>query len=82
MSCSYAFLQVVPEGFRKVLAKFKSEYDNPEIIVTENGFSDYGEIDDSGRINYFEVRVYTKAKIRIFNFYQKPTILVVFECSS
>lgn len=32
----------------------KNEYDNPEMIITENGFSDTGELDDQGRINYYK----------------------------
>lgn len=48
-------LQVVPEGFRLLLSWLKEEYNNPEIIVTENGFSDTGELDDQGRVNYYQV---------------------------
>lgn len=33
----------------------KDTYDDPEIIVTENGYSDYGEIDDEDRVNYYRV---------------------------
>lgn len=29
------------------------EYDNPPVIVTENGVSDKGGLDDRDRINYF-----------------------------
>lgn len=32
----------------------KTEYDNPPLIITENGWSDHGEIDDIGRIAYFK----------------------------
>lgn len=31
---------------------FKDQYDNPEIIITENGWSDDGELEDTGRIEY------------------------------
>lgn len=31
----------------------KKEYDNPQVIVTENGVSDKGGLMDLGRINYF-----------------------------
>lgn len=48
------FLQVVPAGFRSVLKWIKEEYNDPEIIVTENGFSDLGEIEDAGRVNYYQ----------------------------
>lgn len=30
----------------------KTEYNNPVVYVTENGWSDGGEIEDSGRIEY------------------------------
>lgn len=30
----------------------RDEYDNPEVIITENGWSDRGELDDQGRITY------------------------------
>lgn len=30
----------------------KNQYDNPEIIITENGWSDNGELEDEGRIAY------------------------------
>lgn len=30
----------------------KEEYDNPEVFITENGWSDKGELEDLGRIKY------------------------------
>lgn len=33
----------------------KNEYDSPEMIITENGFSDNGELDDQERINYYQL---------------------------
>lgn len=33
----------------------RDEYDNPEMIITENGFSDKGELDDQDRINYYQL---------------------------
>lgn len=47
------WLKVVPEGFRGLLNWVKKEYNNPPVIVTENGFSDSGELDDDDRIRYF-----------------------------
>lgn len=47
----------MPDGLRKVLAWAKEEYNNPEIIITENGFSDKGEIDDQDRVNYYKVDI-------------------------
>lgn len=37
----------------------RTEYLDPEIIITENGWSDNGEVEDSGRIEY--LRVHLKA---------------------
>lgn len=31
------------------------EYNNPEVLITENGWSDEGELQDDGRINYLRV---------------------------
>lgn len=33
----------------------KDNYDDPEIIITENGYSDDGEINDIKRIKYYQV---------------------------
>lgn len=30
----------------------KNEYNNPEVIITENGWSDKGDLDDVNRIEY------------------------------
>ncbi|KAI7815491.1 glycoside hydrolase [Rhyzopertha dominica] len=49
------WLVVVPEGFRYLLAWIKEEYDNPEVIITENGYSDTGEINDEERVNYYQL---------------------------
>ncbi|XP_063700405.1 myrosinase 1-like [Culicoides brevitarsis] len=46
------WLYSVPDGLRDLLKWIKEEYGNPEIIITENGWSDNGETDDNGRINY------------------------------
>lgn len=51
-----SWLRVVPWGFRRVLNWIKDTYDNVEILVTENGFSDSGGDDwnDDGRVEYFK----------------------------
>ncbi|KAF5305137.1 hypothetical protein FQA39_LY09399 [Lamprigera yunnana] len=49
---SIPYFKLVPWGFRKLLKYFKDNYDNPEVIITENGFPDTGEIDDQNRIRY------------------------------
>lgn len=47
--------QVVPEGFGDMLRWADKEYNDPEIIITENGFSDRGTLEDNDRISYFNV---------------------------
>jgi len=46
---------VVPWGFRKLLVWIANEYNNPPVYVTENGFSDRGELEDANRTNYLTV---------------------------
>ena len=48
-------MQVVPWGFRKLLNWIDKEYNNPPVLITENGFSDKGETDDRDRIDYYIV---------------------------
>ncbi|XP_046738862.1 myrosinase 1-like [Diprion similis] len=50
---SIFWLKSVPEGFGNLLRKIKVDYNNPLVFVTENGFPDYGELNDIDRINYF-----------------------------
>lgn len=50
-----SLFKVVPDGFLQTLKWIKEEYDDPEIMVTENGFSDYGGTEDLERINYLQV---------------------------
>nr|BAB91145.1 beta-glucosidase [Neotermes koshunensis] len=48
-----SWLKVVPWGFRKELNWIKNEYNNPPVFITENGFSDYGGLNDTGRVHYY-----------------------------
>lgn len=48
------WLYSVPEGLRDLLNWIKNEYDNPPVFITENGWSDEGELDDKGRIEYLK----------------------------
>lgn len=47
---------MAPFGLRKMLNWIKERYGDWEIIITENGVSDKGEIDDQPRIDYYRVR--------------------------
>ena len=46
---------MVPWGLRKLLNWIKERYDNPLVIITENGFSDKGHIHDKPRMIYITV---------------------------
>jgi lactase-phlorizin hydrolase len=48
-----SWLKVVPWGFRKLLNWINKTYGNPTLYVTENGFSDVGGLNDTGRVNYY-----------------------------
>lgn len=50
-----SWLSVVPWGLRKLLNWIKEEYDNPEVIIAENGVSDTGGVNDCRRVNYYNV---------------------------
>ncbi|KAK9736680.1 Glycosyl hydrolase family 1 [Popillia japonica] len=53
-SSGSVWLKVYPEGLRKLLVWIKQRYNNPEIMITENGFSDRtGTLADCRRVNYF-----------------------------
>ncbi|GJQ70049.1 hypothetical protein Trydic_g15999, partial [Trypoxylus dichotomus] len=48
------WLKAVPSEFRKSLKWISDQYDNPEMIITENGISDSGYIlNDCIRVNYY-----------------------------
>lgn len=49
------WLKVAPWGFRKLLKWIRNEYNNPEIVITENGYSDTGGLNDCKRIEYHNV---------------------------
>lgn len=46
------WLYSVPEGFRDLLKWLKNQYD-PEIWITENGWSDDGQLSDYDRVEYY-----------------------------
>lgn len=55
-SAASSWVKVVPWGFRKLLHWIKEQYNNPEVVVTENGFSTFGnDVTDCRRINYYNV---------------------------
>lgn len=52
-SAASYWLKVVPYGIRKALKKIKDTYGDHPIIITENGYSDHGELEDYDRVNYY-----------------------------
>lgn len=44
--------QINPEGIRKQLAWLKKTYGDIEILITENGYSNTGGLDDFDRIDF------------------------------
>lgn len=43
---------MTPWGFEKVLDKIRIDYDNPDVLITENGYSTRGGLIDNDRIKY------------------------------
>jgi lactase-phlorizin hydrolase len=52
------WLRVVPWGIRKLLNWIRDNYGNPEVFITENGYSDdsshFGSLQDQTRIDYYQ----------------------------
>lgn len=49
-----SWLYVVPWGMRKLLGWIKNSYNNPPVYITESGFSDRGDLNDTDRITCVE----------------------------
>ncbi|XP_055912233.1 myrosinase 1-like [Eupeodes corollae] len=49
-----SWLHCVPEGLEGMLKFIRDEYDNIEVIITENGWSDKGTLEDDNRIQYIK----------------------------
>ena len=52
----------VPQGLHEVLIWIKNNYDNPPVFISENGWSDDGELEDNGRIEYLKGHMISVAK--------------------
>lgn len=50
-----SFMYSVPKGLGDTLRWIRDQYNNVEVVITENGWSDGGELNDTGRINYLKV---------------------------
>ncbi|XP_068620856.1 myrosinase 1-like [Battus philenor] len=47
------FTTFVPRGFYYVLTKIRNDYNNPPVMITENGFATRGGLEDDDRIVYY-----------------------------
>ncbi|KAL4712819.1 hypothetical protein ACJJTC_011889 [Scirpophaga incertulas] len=47
------WLKEVPSGFYNLLTRLRNLYNNPTIMITENGFSTRGGLEDDDRIDYY-----------------------------
>lgn len=47
-----SWLYSVPDGLHDLLIFIKDYYNNPIVLITENGWSDDGQTEDEGRITY------------------------------
>ncbi|XP_058829744.1 myrosinase 1-like [Topomyia yanbarensis] len=48
------WFRVYPKGIYNLLKWINKEYNNPEVYITENGYSDRGGTRDEGRVQYFK----------------------------
>lgn len=48
------WLYSVPSGLRDLLKWITASYNNPEIMITENGWSDDGQLEDDDRVEYLK----------------------------
>lgn len=63
-----SFMYSIPQGLRDLLVWIKNKYNNPEILITENGWSDDGQLDDDGRVKYIQSHMAAVAEaIRVDN---------------
>lgn len=56
------WLYSVPEGLTGILQWIRDNYNNVEVLITENGWSDNGDLDDIGRVEY--LRGHLKATLK------------------
>uniref|UniRef100_A0A0A1XAB9 Myrosinase 1 n=1 Tax=Zeugodacus cucurbitae TaxID=28588 RepID=A0A0A1XAB9_ZEUCU len=59
------WLYCVPQGLEDVLKWIRDKYNNVEVLITENGWSDDGQLDDPQRIDY--LRAHLQAVLNAIN---------------
>ncbi len=56
-------MTITPFGMRNTLTWIKDRFNNPEIIITENGISDRaGNVDDMMRVYYYKHNINSMLK--------------------
>jgi beta-glucosidase/6-phospho-beta-glucosidase/beta-galactosidase len=55
---SAEWFYIVPNGLYDLLNWISEKFDYPKIIITENGFSDKGGVDDVERVEYIKDHIY------------------------
>lgn len=53
-----SWLKLFPSGIRSLMVWIKDNFNNPAVLVTGNGFADWGEIEDFNRANYHKYYLY------------------------
>jgi lactase-phlorizin hydrolase len=52
------WLRITPWGIRRLLNWIRTHYNNPDVIITENGWSDaIGYLDDAMRVYYLKYHI-------------------------
>ncbi|KAF5305915.1 hypothetical protein FQR65_LT07526 [Abscondita terminalis] len=51
---SNKYFQVVPDCIRKILNWYKNEFNNPKMIISENGCADSEDLEDHNRIRFHQ----------------------------
>lgn len=57
-----SWLYQVPQGLHDVLVWIKTHYNNPTVLITENGFSDDGQLEDDDRVDYLKAHLAAVSK--------------------
>ncbi|KAJ4448536.1 hypothetical protein ANN_10554 [Periplaneta americana] len=66
-------LQIAPQGLRRQLNYIKQKYGNWDILITENGYGDAGDLDDENRIIYHgQLSCVTEILTTSYSFWRFP----------
>lgn len=57
-----SWLYMVPRGLQDLLNWIKNSYDSPTVMITENGWSDDGQLNDDDRVEYLKAHLASVAR--------------------